>query len=63
MARRAKPMEQKRPRESEKALSRAPLLGAIYPPNPAKAKMADMVVKRTTKKMRRYVGSYIVCDF
>ncbi len=63
MASRAKPMEQTRPRQSEKALSQALLLGAVYPRKPARAKTADMAVKRRTKKTRRYVGSDIVCDF
>ncbi len=59
MASRAKPMEQARPRQSENALSQALLLGAMYPWKPARAKTADMAVKRAAKKMRRYVGSYI----
>ena len=60
MARRAKPMEKRRLRQTENAFSQAPLLGAMYPPKPASAKMTDMAVKRATKKTRRYVGSYIV---
>ena len=60
MARRAKPMEKMRPIQSENHLSKEPLLGAMYPPKAAKAKMTDMTAKTATKKTRRYVGSDIL---